>query len=80
MNRPWGKPGAVSFFVYNIIVMSDDPDLLSAAEQILRDFPDEKLSYVDALSMAIMRKEKIGEIFTFDRHFRLMNFEVLPGL
>jgi len=63
---------------HSLILLHDDPNLLSAAEQILRDFPDQKLSYVDALSMAMMRKEKICEIFTFDRHFRLMNFEVLP--
>ncbi|WP_026906923.1 type II toxin-antitoxin system VapC family toxin [Paucisalibacillus globulus] len=53
-------------------------DILELAEQLLRDFPEQRLSYVDAVSMAIMKKEKITKVFGFDQHFYILGFEVVP--
>lgn len=62
-----------------LTVITDSQDVLELAEQLLMDFQDQKLSYVDALSMAIMKKEGITNVFGFDHHFYLMKFEVSPG-
>ncbi len=36
------------------------------------------LSFTDCTSIAIMRRLRITKIFTFDEHFRLMGFEIVP--
>lgn len=56
-----------------------DGDMIELAEQLLRDFSDQSLSYVDAVSMAIMKNEKINRVFGFDQHFYILNFELVPG-
>ncbi|MFS0647309.1 hypothetical protein [Siminovitchia sp. 179-K 8D1 HS] len=48
------------------------------AEQLLKDFPDQNLSYVDAVSMAIMKTEQIQKVFGFNRHFYLLKLEIVP--
>lgn len=59
-------------------IILDHQDTLELAEQLLKDFPDQKFSYVDAVSMAIMKTEKIQKVFGFDHHFYLLDFEVVP--
>lgn len=59
-------------------VIVGDKETLELTEQLLRNFPDQRLSYVGAVSMAMMKKEEINKVFGFDHHFHLMNFEVVP--
>lgn len=61
-------------------VIVGEKDTLELAEQLLRDFQDQRLSYVDAVSMAIMKKERINQVFGFDHHFYLMDFELVPSV
>jgi predicted nucleic acid-binding protein len=60
-------------------VFYDDEDLLEVAEQCLADFPDQKLSYPDAISIALMKREGISKVFSFDYHFHIVGFEVVPA-
>lgn len=62
----------------SLTVVQDDIDLIERAEQLLFHYPDQKLSYTDALSMAIIEREKITQVFGFDHHFQLMQCEVFP--
>jgi len=62
--------------VLDIII--GDRDTLELGEQLLSDFSDQRLSYVDAISMAMMKKEQISKVFGVDHHFYLMDFEVVP--
>ncbi|MFD1361812.1 type II toxin-antitoxin system VapC family toxin [Lentibacillus salinarum] len=59
-------------------VIEGDKDTIELAEQILRDFSDQRLSYVDAVSMAMMKKKQMKQVFGFDQHFYIMDFEVVP--
>jgi predicted nucleic acid-binding protein len=61
-----------------LTVKTDNPAVLVGAEQLLLRYSDQKLSYVDAISMTVMREEKISQVFGFDRHFHLLNFELVP--
>jgi predicted nucleic acid-binding protein len=61
-----------------LTIIHDSADLLERTEQLLDDYQDQKLSYVDASSMATMRNEAITKVFGFDHHFYIMKFEVLP--
>ncbi len=53
--------------------------LESQAEEILRRFGDQDFSYVDAVSFVVMRERAISQAFTFDHHFSILGFEILPG-
>lgn len=50
---------------------------LEAAE-LLEKYADQKISFADCLSFALMRQAKIKRAFTFDRHFERAGFEIWP--
>lgn len=50
------------------------------AEDILRRYSEHPISFHDALCAAVMLRLGIYKIFSFDRHFRILGFEVMPGL
>lgn len=60
-------------------ILKDEESILEHAEQLLLDFYDQKLSYVDAVSMSLMSKKGITKVFGFDSHFYLMKFELFPN-
>lgn len=55
---------------------SDDE---AEAESILQRYRDHDLSFHDALCAAVMKRHGIYKVFTFDSHFSVMGFYVLPG-
>lgn len=44
----------------------------------LAKYEDQGLSFVDCTNVVIMRNSRIRTIFTFDRAFRRLGFEVVP--
>ena len=40
---------------------------------------DQRISYADALGFALMEARGLREVLTFDRHFALAGWRVLPG-
>ena len=48
-----------------------------SAMALLEQFHDQKISYCDTLSVAMMKEQKIGRIFTFDHHFEVMGINVI---
>jgi predicted nucleic acid-binding protein len=46
---------------------------------LFEKYADQKVSFTDCISFALMRRHRIGRVFTFDRHFALAGFEVIPG-
>ncbi len=42
-------------------------------------YADQKVSFTDAVSFALMRRNGIKRAFAFDRHFELAGFELWPG-
>jgi predicted nucleic acid-binding protein len=55
-----------------------DQTVEQAAEQILRRYRDQRFSYADAMSFAVMRALGITEAFAFDQHFATAGFVRLP--
>jgi predicted nucleic acid-binding protein len=49
------------------------------ARGLLAKYDDQRLSFHDALCAAVMFREGIFKIFSFDRDFWLFGFQVLPG-
>jgi len=46
--------------------------------QILSKYSDQDFSYTDAVSFAIMKRQKIIKAFSFDKHFVIAGFINLP--
>lgn len=67
--------------------LNEDPgyDWRSVSPDLVRDatatwlvrFSDQAFSLTDAVSFEVMRREKIGTAFAFDRHFVTAGFELL---
>ena len=51
-----------------------------AALVYFEKFSDQKVSFVDCVSFALMNRLQIDEVFAFDRHFQLAGFTVVPDL
>lgn len=51
-----------------------------AARDILRRYSDQRISFHDALCASVMRRLGIYKILSFDRHFLVLGFELLPGI
>lgn len=81
--RRCGHAAAISFLksVYNsqkIEVIYIDRKTDKQAINILEKYDDQAFSLVDATSFSIMQQREIKEVFTFDHHFWIMGFTVLP--
>ena len=48
------------------------------AWEIFKKYADQDFSFTDCTSFALMRDLHIPMAFAFDRHFRVMGFEILP--
>ena len=55
-----------------------DFDVEKEGVKILAKYQDQKLSFTDCISVVLMKKNNIKNIFTFDNHFKLFGFKILP--
>lgn len=50
-----------------------------AAIKLMDKFSDHQIGFTDCLSSVLMQKHEIKNIFTFDQHFLLWKFKILPS-
>jgi len=81
LKRKFGIYAAVEFG--NIILLSThlnifyiEGDLFSRSWEIFTKYKDQDFSFVDCLSFAILKKENISKVFSFDKHFNYMGYNV----
>lgn len=53
-------------------VVDISTDIRREALSLLEKYNDHKISYCDALTVAIMTRNQVDKVFTFDHHFELM--------
>lgn len=51
-----------------------------AARDLARKYDDQTFSFHDVLCAVVMLRAGIYKVFTFDRDFWILGFEVLPGI
>ncbi len=61
------------------VVRPLEEDELRAMEYIER-FGDQTLTFTDTVSMAVMNRLGLRKVFSFDWHFTLLGFQVIPPL
>ena len=74
--RIFGQKLKESSFVRLVSVTPADEE---RAWEIFTKYRDQDFSFADCSSFAVMQRLKIGTAFTFDRHFSVMKFGVVPG-
>ena len=62
-----------------ILKIYSNDELENDAAEILKKYANQDFSYTDAVSFAIMKKQKIKKAFCFDKHFRTAGFESIPS-
>jgi predicted nucleic acid-binding protein len=80
----WRGPRAGALFLETVfetgahVVAAMNDDLFDAAlSRWIRKFADKPISFTDAVSFEVMRRERVAQALTFDRHFRDAGFEIL---
>lgn len=48
------------------------------AVKLFEKFADQSVSYTDCISFVLMRSNKIERVFTFDKHFEMVGFVIIP--
>lgn len=51
-----------------------------AAVDLFERFADQRVSFTDCVSFALMNRYRIERAFTFDRHFVLAGFQAIPSI
>jgi uncharacterized protein len=74
--RIFGQKLKESSFVRLVALTSADEE---RAWEIFTRYRDQNFSFADCTSFAVMERMKIATAFTFDKHFSVMKFEVVPG-
>jgi len=49
------------------------------ALQFFSKYADQHVSFTDCISFVLMKREKIDQAFSFDRHFGFAGFRVVPA-
>jgi predicted nucleic acid-binding protein len=62
-----------------LTILRPDVSDESAAVDLFRKFADQKVSFTDCVSFALMRRHRLKKAFTFDRHFAQAGFEIWPA-
>jgi len=84
MQRRMGQKVAVQFLDSlenspRLLIIYSDDKIETDAQQFLRQYADQKFSYVDAVSFAVMKQREITEAFAFDHHFLVAGFAFASG-
>ena len=61
-----------------ILKTYSNENIEAEAEQILSKYSDHDFSYTDAVSFAIMKRQRIKKAFSLDKHFAIAGFINLP--
>jgi predicted nucleic acid-binding protein len=61
-----------------VVLRPDESDEVAALDLFQR-FADQGVSYVDCVSFALMKAHRLRRAFTFDHHFAVAGFRVIPA-
>lgn len=79
-----GLPEALNRYDYlrseRFQVLKFDASDEQQARALLQKYDDQVLSFHDALCAVVMLREGIYKIFSFDKDFWILGFEVMPGI
>lgn len=63
----------------SLTVLEVNRDILEEAEALFRKYEDQVLSFTDCTSVVVAKAAIVDEVFTFDHHFMVFGFAVVPN-
>ena len=60
-----------------ITMVTPAQDALDQAWKIFQSYNDQQFSFVDCISFAVMQEMNLSRAFAFDKHFKIMGFEII---
>jgi predicted nucleic acid-binding protein len=78
-NVPKGFKG-FDFLRTDLTLIRFEAEDESRTRTLLEKYADHNISYHDAMCAAVMLRSGIYKIFTFDRDFLILGFQVIPGI
>lgn len=60
-------------------ILRPDAELELAAVELFAKYADQRISFTDCVSFALMRSHRIEFAFSFDRHFEAAGFSLWPS-
>lgn len=66
-------------FSASLTIVEPEPSDRKAALSLLEKYADQRVGYCDCVSFVIMRRLRLRDAFTFDRHFEQAGFRLWPG-
>jgi predicted nucleic acid-binding protein len=64
----------------NLKIISVDEIIEKEAWSIFKKYKDQKFSYTDCTSFVIMKLLNLKTAFSFDKHFTIFGFEIIPSI
>lgn len=61
-----------------IKILRSGPNEELQSLQLMEQFADQNLGFVDSVSMVFMRQRRLTTVFGFDKHFELAGFKLWP--
>ena len=61
-----------------LTILRPDAEDEEKAVDVFAKFADQRVSFTDCISIALMRRNRLERAFTFDRHFASAGFEIMP--
>jgi uncharacterized protein len=61
-----------------IKILFSNESIETEAQEMLSKYADQDFSYTDAVCFAVMKRHKITEAFSFDKHFVIAGFTNIP--
>lgn len=61
-----------------LTILRPDLDDELEALRLFEKYADQKVSFTDCISSVLMRKKSLSHIFTFDNHFSILKWKIIP--
>ncbi len=68
------QKGKILYASHWLGILRPTADEETAGLRYFEKFADQEVSFTDCVSFSLMHKRKIGQVFSFDRHFVLAGF------
>lgn len=68
------------FLSDTITILRPEPEDELRALDLFEKYSNLEVSYTDCISFVLMSKNRIGKVFTFDKHFELTGFTIIPQI
>lgn len=72
------ETGRLLYATSTLLLLRADVSEERTALEIMRKFAEHHMSFCDCMTVAMLRRRKLRQVFGFDRHFAIAGFDLWP--